>query len=383
MSKIIRWGILGTGNIARQFARGLRLLPDAQLLAVGSRTLATAQEFSHQLSIPRAYGSYEDLVEDNDIDVVYIATPQNRHKDDCILCLNAGKAILCEKPFTINAQEAREVIDLARQKRLFCMEAMWMRFMPLIQKVQTLINSGAIGEIRMLTADFGVPTEFNSDNRYFNPKLGGGALLDRGVYSLSLAFQLLGPPSEVVSQASMGKTGVDEQSALILSYPNGQLAILSATLNTYTSNEALIMGTGGKIRIHEPFYRPHKLSITKFPTLNSSSSESTSLKQRLVSYVKQNSLLQRLYLQYSSYLSLLIRKPFMEVIQPFDGNGYNYEAAEVMRCLRAGELESKIMPLNETLSIMEIMDTIRRQWILNTPRANVLQNHDEQIVLTP
>ncbi|NES83967.1 MAG: Gfo/Idh/MocA family oxidoreductase [Moorea sp. SIO2B7] len=365
MSKIIRWGILGTGYVAREFAQGLRSLPDAQLLAIGSRTLTKAEEFARQLNVPRAYQSYEDLVKDDNIDVVYIATPASRHKDDCILCLEAGKAILCEKPFTLNAQEASEIIALARQKQLFCMEAMWMRFMPLIQKVQSLINSGVIGDIRILMADFGVPTEFNPDNRFFNPQLGGGALLDRGIYCLSLAFQLLGLPSQIVSQASIGETGVDEQSSIILNYPQGKQAILYATLRTYTSNEAVIMGTKGKIRIHEPFCRPNKISIINFPAIvTTTSSPSFSRKQKMVSYLKQNPLIQRLSIQLKSYISPLLGKSAKAIVQPFNGNGYNYEAAEVMRCLRDGELESKIMPLDQTLMIMEAMDTISTQWNL-------------------
>lgn len=371
MSKTIYWGILGTGYVAQQFAQGLRFLPDAQLLAVGSRTITSAQQFAQRFSIPRVYKSYEELVKDKDVDVVYIATPQSRHKEDCILCLEAGKAILCEKPFTINAQEAREVITLARQKQLFCMEAMWMRFLPLIQKVKSLINSGAIGEIRMLTADFGYPTEFNPENRYFNPTLGGGALLDRGIYNLSLAFQLLGSPSQVTSQPSIGETGVDEQSAIVLGYSQGQLAILSASLRTYLSNEAIIMGTQGKIRIHEPFCRPHQLSITYFPELTSSATKPSSLKQRLVSQAKQIPFLQRLYLQVSPYLSPLIGQASQKIVQPFDGNGYNYEATEVMRCLRDGALESKIMPLDETLKIMETMDAIRNQWDFKYPQERI------------
>ncbi len=370
--KKIRWGILGTGYVARQFAQGLSFLPDAQLLAVGSRNLATAQVFAHLFQIPRTYEGYENLVNDPDIDIVYIATPHHRHKDDCLLCLEAGKAVLCEKPLTINAPAAREIIALARQKQLFCMEAMWMRFMPLIQKIETLINSGIIGEICILNADFGIPTQFDPENRHFNPQMGGGALLDRGVYGLSLAFQLLGPPSQVVSQASIGKTGVDEQSAILLGYPQGKLAILTATLCAYTSNEAVIVGTQGKIRIHEPFFRPHKLSIEKLPDSASLASSSPSLKQKFLASAKRMPWLQRLYAQFQPYLSLLIRPQAKEIVQPLDGNGYNYEAAEAMRCLRAGELESPTMPLDETLSIIETMDTIRRQWDVNYPPEEML-----------
>jgi predicted dehydrogenase len=370
-SKIIRWGILGTGKIARDFSQGLKFLPDAQLLAVGSRSLATAQEFSRKLKIPRAYGSYEELVKDPDIDVIYIATPHIRHKEDCILCLEAGKPILCEKPFTINAQEAREVIALARQKQLFCMEAMWMRFMPLILKVRELINNGTIGEVRMLKADFGYPAEFSPDHRFFNLKLGGGALLDRGIYPLSLCFFLLGTPASIVSQASIGTTGVDEQSAMILSYPQGQLAILSATLRSLTSNEAIIIGTQGQIRIHAPFFRPAQLSISKGSEFTSSASKPShpSFKQKLVASAKENPFIKQLYFRFGSSLLPLIQ-PSTKIVQPAEGNGYNYEAAEVMRCLRSGEQESKIMPLDETLSLMETMDSIRSQWNLKYPQES-------------
>ncbi|MBO3459824.1 Gfo/Idh/MocA family oxidoreductase [Aetokthonos hydrillicola Thurmond2011] len=365
-SKTVRWGILGTGLIARLFAEGLRSLPDAQLLAVGSRKLATAQECSRQLNIPRAYGSYEELVKDQDIDIVYVATPHFRHKEDCILCLQAGKAVLCEKPFTVNAQEAREVIAIAREKQLFCMEAMWMRFMPLIQRVKEMIHDGVVGEVRMLKADFGYPVEFNPENRFFNLKLGGGALLDRGIYPLSLAFQLLGTPSQIVSQASIGQTGVDEQGAILLSYPQNQLAILSTSLRSQTSNEAVIICTRGQIRIHAPFFKPHQLSISYFsePSSSSSASQSSGLKQKLPSFIQQNKLLKRSYLELKSFIS---RKQAKNIVQLYDGNGYNYEAAEVMRCIRNGEIESKIMPLDETLKIMETMDTIRGQWNLKYP----------------
>lgn len=363
-SKIIRWGILGTGKIALDFAKGLKFLPDAQLLAVGSRTLSTAQEFSRQLNVPKAYGSYEDLVKDSEIDVVYIATPHIRHKQDSILCLEAGKAILCEKPFTINAQEAREVITLARQKQLFCMEAMWMRFMPLIQKVREIINSGEIGEVRTLTADFGYAVEFSPNNRLFDLKSSGGAMLDRGVYPLSLAFFLFGVTDKIATGATIGETGVDEQCAMVLSYSKGQIAILSATLRATTSNEAIIGGTHGQIRIHAPFYRPHQISIAKFsPAVLTAKSANSSFKQKIISSAKENPFVQRLYLQFGSYL-----KQPKKIVQPFEGNGYNYEAAEVMRCLRSGEKESKIMPLDETLSIMETMDAIRRQWNLQYPQ---------------
>ena len=364
MTTKVNWGILGTGAVARQFAQGLRFLPDGQLLAVGSRTLSTAQEFSRQLNVPRAYGSYEELVNDRDVDVVYIATPHTKHKDNCILGLEAGKAILCEKPFTINSREALEVIDLARRKRLFCMEAMWMRFMPLMLRLQDVLDSNAIGEVRMVTIHVGYSNEFNKEDRLVNPALGGGALLDLGIYPLSLAFKLLGSPSSVVSHATMGDTGVDEQSAVILGYPEGQQALLAASLRHSTPNEAVIMGTEGQIRIHAPFYRAHKLSIIKSSPVVSNSNGGHQVRSR----IKRIPLVQELYLRLDTLVSPLVNGRPIRIVQPFKGNGYNYEAAEVMRCLKTGERESNIMPLDETFRIMETMDTIRRQWNLKYPQ---------------
>jgi predicted dehydrogenase len=363
--KTIRWGILGTGKIARDFTQDLTALPEAKVLAVGSRSLSTAQAFSGAFKIPRAYGSYEELVKDPDIDVVYIATPHIRHKDDCILCLEAGKPVLCEKPFTLNAQEAREVIALAREKQLFCMEAMWMRFMPLIQTIRQLIQSGEIGEVRTLTADFGYAVEFTPTHHLFDLKSGGGALLDRGVYPLSLAFFLLGIPDRITSEATLGNTGVDEQCAMVLSYHTGQLAMLSANLRATTSNEVIIGGTRGQIRIFAPFYRPHQISISKYSpaSLSAAASSSSGIKQKIVAAAKSNSLVQRLYLQLGSF-----GKKSQKIFQPVAGNGYQYEASEVIRCLKNGKLESEIMPLNETLSIMEAMDAIRHHWNLQYPQ---------------
>ncbi len=358
MPKIIRWGILGTGYIAGEFAQGLQRIANSQLVGVGSRQLNRAQDFARRHQIPQAYGSYEDLV-NSDLDVIYIATPAARHRDDCLLCLDANKAVLCEKPFTVNAQQAKAVIDAARSRQLFCMEAMWMRFMPLIQQVKSMIDSGAIGDICLLSADFSVPTEFDPTSRYYDPVLGGGVLLDRGIYALSLAFYLLGAPEAIVSQAAIGKTGVDEQVAMTLKYAQGQLALLSASFRTYSPNEAIVMGTKGRIRIHEPFYRPHKIStVTKFPLVSvSAAAAPAGLKQKLTASIKQNSFVRSLYYQFENLL-----KPTSTLVQPPEGNGYSYEAAEVVRCLQRGELESKTMPLDETLKIIAAIDQMRTAW---------------------
>jgi predicted dehydrogenase len=359
MSKIIRWGILGTGRIAQDFAKGLQYLPDAQLCAIGSRNLATAEQFGKQFNVPKTYANYESLVNDPNIDIVYIATPQERHKQDCLLCLNAGKPILCEKPFMLNAQDAREVITLAREKGLFCMEAMWMRFMPLVQKVKFLIDQGEIGTIRFLTADFGYPVPFDPKSRFFTQP-GGGALGDRGIYLLSLAFYLLGEPDSVTSQALFGETGVDEQSSFILNYAQGQQALLFSTLKTYTTNEAMIIGDRGKIKLADPFYRPYQFSITKYPGIIAPGVDQKTLsKKKFIDTLKQNPLIQGFLIKLKNFLA---EKKSKKIFSPPKGNGYHYEAVEVMQCLRNGQLESQIMPLDETVKIMEWMDKIREQW---------------------
>lgn len=325
MAQKIRWGILGTGSIATKFATGLAALPDAELAAVGSRTQVAADAFGDAFGVPHRHAGYEGLAADAEVDVVYIATPHSLHRQNSILCLQAGKAVLCEKPFTINAVEAEKIINLAREKGLFLMEAMWTRFLPAISKTRQLLAEGAIGEVRMIMADFGFRTSFDPQSRLLNPDLGGGALLDVGIYPISLTFMVLGPPSRVTSMAHIGQTGVDEQAAVILGYDQGQLAALTTAVRTQSAQEATLCGTEGQIRIHSPWWR-------------------------------------------GTTLTLSIRGREDQVLQfPLEGNGYNYEAAEVMDCLRRGKLESDVMPLHETLAIMKTMDQVRTQWGLKYP----------------
>jgi predicted dehydrogenase len=322
---MIRWGILGTGRIAKTFAQGLAVLPDAELVAVGSRSQTTADAFGDMFHVPHRHASYEGLAADPDVDVVYVATPHSLHRDNSLLCLEAGKAVLCEKPFAINAAQAEEVVALARECGRFVMEAMWTRFLPAIVRVRGLLAEGAIGEVRLLSADFGFRAEFDPRGRLFDPYLGGGALLDVGVYTVSLASMVFGPPARIVSMAHLGPTGVDEQAAVILGYERGQLAVLTTAVRTSTPQEAILMGTGGQMRIHSQWWHP-------------------------------------------TTLTLALEGREEEVIYlPFEGNGYHYEAAEVMDCLRSGRLESDVMPLDETLAIMETMDQMRAQWGLRYP----------------
>lgn len=325
MATPIRWGILSTGRIARLFAQGLTALDDAKLVAVGSRTVETANAFGDQFGVPHRHASYSDLARDPEVDAIYVATPHPFHKANSIICLEAGKAVLCEKPFTINAHEAEAVIQVARNKRVFLMEAMWTRFIPIVAKAREWVAAGIIGEPRIVSADFGYRANINPQSRIFNPALGGGALLDVGIYTISFASMIFGPnPVHIESLAHLGETGVDEQAAVILGYEGGALALLSTAVCTSTPQEARIIGTEGKILLHPPFWKGTRA------TLQTSDKEEN-----------------------------------LEL--PLKGNGYNYEAAEVSRCLRAGELESRIIPLNETIAIMKIMDRIRAQWGLKYP----------------
>ncbi len=324
--KTIRWGILGTGGIARKFADGLALIPDASLTAVGSRTLSAAEAFGSAYKIPHRHGSYKALMEDSDVDVIYVATVHPLHCENSLGCLSAGKAVLCEKPFTINTGEAEKVVALARQKRLFLMEAMWTRYFPAFVKIRSLLAEGALGEVRQVQADFGMKPEFNPKSRLFDPALGGGALLDLGVYPVSLASMVFGEvPRRILSAATLGSTGVDEQSAAVMEYSAGRLAVVSCSLRYASPQEAHILGTNGRIRIHRPWWYADTITLTRQGREDET-----------------------------------IRLPYI-------GNGYAHEAMEVMDCLRGGRLESDVMPLDETLHIMQTLDAIRTEWGFKYP----------------
>jgi len=341
---VFRWGILGTGNIAHQFARALTDLPGHRLQAVGSRSAekarAFADEFAHadqdnvrahasyedlarDQDNVRAHASYEDLARDPEVDAIYIATPHPAHAPNALMCLLYGKHLLVEKPFTLNAQEAEAIILTARDKGLFVMEAMWTRFFPLMDRVREMIRDGAIGEPRMLQADFGYRSDKGPEHRHLNRKLGGGALLDVGVYPLSLAHMLFGPPEKVAGVAHMGVTGVDEEAAITTLHEDGRIACLTTAVVLRTPQEAHILGTAG--RIHANWWQPKAMTLTR-----ADGSE--------------------------------------ELIEvPYEGNGYRYEAEEAARCIRAGMLESPLMTLQETLDLMRTMDTLRASWGLKYP----------------
>lgn len=341
MKRQVGWGIFGTGMVATAFAEGLRGLPDIRLAAVGSRDLERARGFAARWGAARACGDYAEVAADPAVDVVYVATPNHRHAPDSRLCLEAGKAVLCEKPFALDAAQAREVVDLARARGLFCMEGMWMRFMPAVRRLKRLVEEGAVGRVHSFAADLGFPVPRDPGNRFFDPALGGGALLDLGVYPLSLAFHLLGPPVRIRAQAGLASTGVDEQVAAVLGYQDGRLATVATSIGAQLPGEALVVGDRGSIRLHGPLYRPSRLSIMKTPPPPSGG--------RAVRLIRR------------ALRKLVGRRP-RTIYAPCRGNGYVHEAEEVVRCIQDGRLESEVMPLDETLAIMEAMDEIRRRW---------------------
>lgn len=324
-TETIRWGILGTGKIAHLFTEDLTLLPDAEIAAVGSRAQETADAFGDEFDIPRRHASYEALAADDTIDVVYVATPHTAHAENALRCLNAGRAVLCEKPFALNADEATRMVETARSQELFLMEAMWTRLLPIMSDVERLVRGGAIGTPQWLQADICAHFPFDPDHRVYDLALGGGALLDLGVYPVMLAYRFFGAPDALTTTAAMGRTGVDEQDAIIFQYNDGQQAILSASMRTDGARLATLGGPDGQIQIHRPWWKGQRL------TLNHAD------------------------------------KSTETIARPYAGNGYQFEAAHVMECLRAGRLESPVMPLDESLQIMRTLDEIRARWGLAYP----------------
>lgn len=314
-----RWGIISTGGIATAFARDLSFLNNHIVAAVGSRSLQSAQDWAIEFPGCRAYGSYEELVNDPNIDAVYVATPHTSHAANTILALNAGKPVLCEKPFALNAIEAQAMVDAARENNVALMEAMWTRYLPHIYKVREILNSGVIGKVLAVEADHGQRLADYANPRHWEPELGGGALLDLGIYPVSFAHLVLGKPASITATASFTDKGVDAQTSAIFDYATGAQAILSTTLSVKTSNRATISGELGRIEIDTVFYTPTSL--------------------RLVMHDGKVEDFPRVY----------------------QGGGLREQAEYFSQLIQRGEKDSALLPLQESIDIMKSLDEIRKQ----------------------
>jgi predicted dehydrogenase len=314
---VLRWGIIGTGGISATFAADLELTDSGTVAAVGSRRQESADAFGERFGVPNRHASYEALVADPEVDAVYVGTPHPMHHPDALLALRAGKPVLVEKPFTMNAAEAEELVATARAEGLFLMEAMWTRFLPHILEIRRLLADGALGEIVTVSADHGQWFAEDPDFRLFAPELGGGALLDLGIYPVSFASMVLGEPERIVTLSDPAFTGVDAQTSILLGYAGGAHAVLTCTLRAKSPTRAAIVGTDARIEIEGDFYAPVAY------TLISRDGESSRF------------------------------EPPAE-----ERKGLRYEADEVARCLSEGLLESPGMPLDETLAIMRTMDAV-------------------------
>jgi predicted dehydrogenase len=316
MADRIRWGILSTGSIASTFVEDLRLLPDATVAAVGSRTLASAERFAAKHGIPRAHGSWRELVEDPQVDAIYVATPHVAHFEATMLSLAAGKATLTEKPFTLDVASSETLVETARERGVFLMEAMWMRCVPAIRRMVELVADGAIGDPTAVHADFGMAGPWDAAHRLMSKALGGGALYDVGIYPVTFAHLFLGTPTAVQAWAQMSPGGVDENTGILLGYDSGALAALTCGLVGDSARRASVTGTTGRIEVPRDFFHPSSFTIWR-----GGSAETVEL--------------------------------------PFEGAGYHFEAAEVHRCLREGRTESPLVPLSSTLEILTVLDVIR------------------------
>ena len=314
----LRWGILGAGGIAATVGADIAASPGSVLQAVGARDGARARAFAELHGVRTSYGSYAELVADPDVDVVYVATTHGQHHDHALLALGAGKPVLVEKAFTLNARQAREVVAAARAAGLFCMEAMWMRFNPLVRQAQALVADGRLGRLVNLRADFSRRFEFAPAHRLFDLAAGGGALLDLGVYPVTFAWMFLGRPERVAVAGTLSETGSDATVAMQFGYPDGAFAQLCTSAVSPSPFGALVCGTDGWLHLEPTVHRPTRLSISTAAGTETFDS-------------------------------------------PVVGNGYGPQVAEVERCLRTGETESPVVPLDETVAIMELLDGVRAE----------------------
>jgi len=328
MTNPFQWGIISPGKIAHTFAKGVEAIPDAKIVSVASSSKERAKAFAKEYGVANAYDDYEALVTDPNVDAVYVSSLHHQHFKHTLMALEAGKPVLCEKPFTVNAAEAKQLIDTAREKNLFLMEALWTRFLPIYSVVRDWLDEGRIGEIKFLHSTFGFRAKWDKNSRLFNPNLAGGSLLDIGIYPLAVSQFVLGEfPKSFKVDALLGKTGVDERFSAILRYENGVSSQFTSTFLAQAVNDFYIYGDKGYIRIHPNFWGASDATL------------------RLMKKGKKKK----------------------TISKPFRATGFEYQTEEAMRCIRAGLLESPVVSHEYTLSMMMLMDAMRSEIGLKYP----------------
>jgi predicted dehydrogenase len=315
---VIRWGVIGPGIIATGFAEAMQWVEGGAITAVASRSAERAEAFGDRFDIPVRYGDYEALAADPDVDVVYVATPHSRHEADTIELLRAGKHVLCEKPFALNARQAARMAEEARNRGLFLMEAIWSRFLPAYRSLVEVIGEGRIGEPLLVEADFGFRRPVDPAHRQFAAELGGGALLDLGIYPIQLCTLVLGPIERVVADGVVGETGVDEVVTALLHHAGNRLGVVKAALRVGMTCTARIAGTDGSIDLPAMMHCPNSLTVSSPAGVE-------------------------------------------HIDAGYEGNGLRFEIDEVHRCLREGRTESTVVPLHESIALATTLDTIRAE----------------------
>ena len=326
--KQVKWGIVGTGNISTQFAQGLQHVEHAQIAAVSSRSIDSARTFAQKFDIPKCYGSYEEMAKDTELEIIYIGTPHTQHFDHVMLFLEAGFAVVCEKPLGVNAAQTEKMIQKAREKNVFFLEGMWTRFFPAFQQAQEWVRSGRIGQPKMIQACFGYDGSANKSQWRFQHDMAGGALLDVGIYPLAMTFAMFGTDPVKMTSSAYVENGVDEYNTFTLEYADGRIAVLSDGIGVTLNNSVYIGGTKGAVLLGEGWWHPNHAEFAPFGEAG----------------ISHN------------------RDVFDE---PYPSSGFQYEASTVQRHYLAGRKEAPEMPLDETLKIARMLDAIRAQWPLS------------------
>lgn len=325
MARVFRWGIIGAGNIAGAFVQGLGELPDAECYAIASRDEAKAASFAKKYGCKKYYASYAEMLADPSVDIVYVATPNNLHYTHTMMALEAGKHVLCEKPFAITCEQAMAMMRTSREKNLFLMEAMWSRFLPSVLETKKRLDAGEIGNPLLLQAEFGIHPPYDPTSRLFDPKLGGGSIPDIGIYPIFLALFLFGDPLSVEIISVPAPTGVDMTTTIVMKHKEDRMSVLTSSFAFDLESDAKITGDAGRLRLCRMFHIPTTLRVRH-----------------------------------------KVDEPELEIPVHLEGNGYNYEAQEVMKCVAEGKIESDMWSHSHTLRLLNIVERAAKDAFFNT-----------------